>query len=364
MNGKVGLKTKSGLDRIDVAFEIKSLHDDDEDDKFFIFEGLASTFGNLDLVDDIVMPGAFKESIEKQLPVVLWQHNSHEPIGMPVEIRETIEGLFIKARLPKEDVFVSGRVIPQLRIGSIKTMSIGFITLEFDIDLEDPRIRKLTKIDLKEVSLVTFPANPKAVITGIKTVTPFLDLPLADRGRVWDAAAAIARVREFTDSIDEPTEKYREAFLWWDPEAPELFASYKLPYADVIDGTLMAIPRALNNAKARLNQTDIPEADKPGVLRNIERYQAKLDDEKQITVEDVKKVTTRREFEKFLRDAGLSKSAAEIAASNKFNESLRGEPADDDVELKKALAAISSNFDSTLAANEISKISQRVGNLL
>jgi len=242
------VKTKSNLDRIDVAFEIKALQDDDQDDKFFIFEGLASTFGNLDLVDDIVMPGAFKDSIEKQLPVILWQHNSNEPIGMPIEIRETIEGLFIKVRLPKEDVFVSGRVIPQLRIGSIKTMSIGFIVLEKELDLEDPRIRKIIKVDLKEVSLVTFPANPKAVITAIKT----------------------------------------------------------------------------------------------------------------INVEDVKNVTSRREFEKLLRDAGLSKCAAEIAASNKFNESLQGEPVDDDVELKKALATISSNFDNTIAANEISKISQRV----
>ena len=127
-------------------------------------------------------------------------------------------------------------------------MSIGFIILEKELDLEDPRIRKIIKVDLKEVSLVTFPANPKAVITAIKT----------------------------------------------------------------------------------------------------------------INVEDVKEITTRRKFEKFLRDAGLSKSAAEIAASNKFNESLQGEPVDDDVELKKALATISSNFDSAIAANEISKISQRV----
>lgn len=273
------MKTKSGLDRIDVAFEIKSLHDDDEDDKFFIFEGLASTFGNLDLVDDIVMPGAFKESIAKQFPVVLWQHNSHEPIGMPVELRETIEGLFIKARLPKEDVFVSGRVIPQLRIGSIKTMSIGFIVLKEEFDLEDPRIRKLIKIDLKEISLVTFPANPKAVITGVKSLEEIL------------------------------------------------------------------------------NKTEMTDKDKSFLLKNL---QENNEDEKQITVEDVKKITTRREFEKCLRDAGLSKKAAEIAASNKFNESLRGDPVDDDVEMTKALEAISVNFDNKIVANEISKISQKV----
>jgi len=243
------LKTKSGLDTIDVAFEIKALHDDDEDDKFFIFEGLAATFGNLDLVDDIVERGAFKESIEKELPVILWQHSSYEPIGMPAVITEIPEGLFVIGRLPKEDVFVSGRVIPQLKIGSVKTMSIGFHALEFEINNQG--IRRLIKVDLKEISLVTFPANPKAKITDVKS----------------------------------------------------------------------------------------------------------------INVEDVKKITTRREFEKFLRDAGCSKSAAEIAASNKFNESLRGEPAGDDVDLENEIATISSNFDIKVAANQIRKISQKVNSL-
>lgn len=243
------MKTKSGLDTIDVAFEIKALHDSDEDDKFFIFEGLASTFGNLDLVGDIVMPGAFKESIKKQLPVVLWQHNSDEPIGMPIEIREVKEGLFIKVKLPKDDVFVSGRVMPQLRVGSIKRMSIGFHAIDFEIDQKG--IRKLFKVILEEVSLITFAANLSAIVTDVKS----------------------------------------------------------------------------------------------------------------INVEDVKKITTRREFENFLRDAGCSKSAAEIAASNKFNESLRGEPADDDVDLKNAIANISSNFDIKAEANQIRKISQKVKSL-
>ena len=45
------------------AFELKQF---DEDDKFFRFEGFASTFGNTDLVDDIVVRGAFTESLKKQ----------------------------------------------------------------------------------------------------------------------------------------------------------------------------------------------------------------------------------------------------------------------------------------------------------
>ena len=280
MNRKESLKTKSGLDRINVPFEIKQF--DEEDDDFFIFEGFASAFGNLDLVDDIVMPGAFKESIEKQFPVILWMHNRHEPIGMPMELRETTQGLFIKGKLPKDDDFVSGRVIPQMKVGSIGAMSIGFIALKEEFDLDDPRIRKLTKVNLKEISLVTsgFEANPEAIITGFKSLAEIL------------------------------------------------------------------------------NKTEISDKDKSFLLKNI---QENNEDGKQITVEDVKKITTRRKFEKCLRDVGLSKKAAEIAASNKFNESLRGEPADDD-ELKNALATITQELDSKILAREISKLSQKVTN--
>ena len=265
----MSLKTKSGLERIDVAFEIKALHEDD--DEFFVFEGLASTFGNLDLVKDIMMPGAFKESIAKHLPVILWQHNSNEPIGMPIEIKETIQGLFVKVQMPKADHFVSGRVMPQLRIGSITTMSIGFHVLKQEIDNADPEIRRILEVDLKEISLVTFAANPQAVITDVK---------------------------------------------------------------------------------ALLDKTEMSDKDKTFLLDRIQ--------EKQITVDDVKNITTVREYEKALRDVGFSGKAAEWVASNKFVESLRGEPADDEDELKNALASIICNLDNTMAASEISKLSLKV----
>ncbi len=148
-----------------VDVEIKSLHD--ENDGFFRFEGLASTFGNTDLVDDIVAKGAFKESLLEKSPIILWQHDMFEPIGVPEEVRETSKGLFVRAKLPKSDTLVSGRVIPQIEVGSIRKMSIGFRTKESSFD-ETTGIRTLIKLDLREISLVTFPANPEAEITGFK----------------------------------------------------------------------------------------------------------------------------------------------------------------------------------------------------
>lgn len=147
-----------------VPVEIKLL--EDMDDGFFRFEGLASTFGNIDLVDDIVERGAFVDSLSEKMPKILWQHDMFEPIGMPEVAKEVEAGLFVVAKLPKDDTLVKGRVIPQMRVGSITEMSIGFRVKEFSID--EKGIRRLEKVDLKEISLVTFPANPLATVTGFK----------------------------------------------------------------------------------------------------------------------------------------------------------------------------------------------------
>jgi len=157
---------ENGMEKLTVPFEIKEMSD--KDDKFFVFEGLASTFGNTDLVDDIVDKGAFANSLAIRMPKVLWQHDTAEPIGMPEQIMETEQGLFMKARLPKDDTFVSGRVIPQLKVGSISSMSIGFTVKDFDVVGE---IRHLKEVELFEISLVTFPANTKAEVTWFKSIT-------------------------------------------------------------------------------------------------------------------------------------------------------------------------------------------------
>lgn len=185
---KNALQIKSN-ERMRVPFEVKDIDDSDPD--FFIFEGLASTFGNIDLVDDIVARGAFVESLKETIPVIMWQHKQDEPIGMPAEIFESKEGLYVKARLPKADTFVMGRVIPQIKIGSIRWMSIGYVTIESDME---GSIRILKKLSLKEISLVTFPANPMAKVTGFKSEAPFYDV---------EAVKKISSQREFEGILRE-----------------------------------------------------------------------------------------------------------------------------------------------------------------
>lgn len=150
--------------KLDCDFIVKS-YDEVENKDFFTFEGLASTFDK-DLDGDTIVKGAFGDI--KQSIAILFQHDHREPIGITYYAKETDEGLYIKARLPKEDTLVSGRVIPQMKVGSIKSMSIGFSAVRDDIEIKEGNTF-FNKVSLNEISLVTFPANTGANIQSFKS---------------------------------------------------------------------------------------------------------------------------------------------------------------------------------------------------
>lgn len=112
------------------------------------------------------------------------------------------------------------------------------------------------------------------------SVTAFQDLPLADRDRSWDGDAAEKRVRAWAHADDGPNERYRDAHVWYDKDAKENFTGYKLLIADVVDGRLTAVPRAVFAAAAVLQGSrggvDLPERDVDRVRSHLAKYYAKL----------------------------------------------------------------------------------------
>lgn len=115
------------------------------------------------------------------------------------------------------------------------------------------------------------------------SVVAFQDLPMADREREWDGDAANKRVRDWAGAEGEPNDKYRSAFVWYDAEEKHLFKSYKLQIADVIDGRLRAVPRAVitagNVMQGARGGVDLPRKDVERVKNHLARYYEKMDDE-------------------------------------------------------------------------------------
>jgi HK97 family phage prohead protease len=191
-------------------FEVKATA---EENNIFTFEGYASTFNNVDHGDDIVIRGAFSNSLAKNSQVpILWQHQMSEVIGVSVQLYEDDKGLFIKGNLPKDDTLVSGRIIPQMKVGSIKEMSIGFFTKNYDRAKDG--IRLLKEIDLFEVSLVTKAMNSQALVTGFKSFETLRDIEqtLKDNGfSNTEAKTLISKIKEFSSKRDASEDNQRDA---------------------------------------------------------------------------------------------------------------------------------------------------------
>ena len=112
-------------------------------------EGYASLFGELDQARDMVMPGAFAKTLQqrgvRRVPM-LFQHDPAEPIGVWLELREDMRGLFARGRLIPE-VARARELLALLRAGTTDGLSIGFRTVKSRIDPAS-RIRRLDAIDL------------------------------------------------------------------------------------------------------------------------------------------------------------------------------------------------------------------------
>ncbi len=147
-------------------FVIDELKAAEAEDGTRTIEGLGSVFGNTDSYGEIVMPGAFAESIAKRKPAMLWQHRSDMPIGVWDEVEETKKGLRLKGRILTTQAGNDAYLLA--KEGALSGLAIGFSTIR---DERDPKkgVRKLLEVDLFEVSLVTFPANEKAQITNVKS---------------------------------------------------------------------------------------------------------------------------------------------------------------------------------------------------
>ena len=146
-------------------FEVKSI------DEEGVFEGYASIFDVVDTQNDVITKGAFSRSLREGADVkLLWQHKIEEPIGNFIQLTEDSRGLFVKGKLLLS-LQKAREAYELLKTGAIAGMSIGYSVAKAEYD-DINNIRVISDLDLFEVSLVTFPANEKALITSVKTGAP------------------------------------------------------------------------------------------------------------------------------------------------------------------------------------------------
>lgn len=132
------------------------------------FEGYASIFNETDEGMDEVAPGAYRKSLSSGIkPKMLWQHDSHSPIGVWEEIKEDDRGLFVRGQLLL-DTQRGREAASMLKAGAIDGMSIGYRTIKSSRD-ETTGVRRLMEVELWEISIVTFPMLQTATVDAVKT---------------------------------------------------------------------------------------------------------------------------------------------------------------------------------------------------
>ncbi len=137
------------------------------------FRGYASIFNNEDLGRDIVVPGAFAKSLARRPAArvkMLREHYSGDPVGIWTNLVEDSKGLRAEGRLILETQ--RGRETHTLmKAGAIDGLSIGYRTLKDRHD-RAKGVRYLEELDLPEISIVTFPMNPRSTVQTVKNHDP------------------------------------------------------------------------------------------------------------------------------------------------------------------------------------------------
>lgn len=139
-------------------------------------EGYGAYFNNVDSYGDLILPGAFSETLAKSaaegksIPM-LYQHQSDKVAGVWNHLAEDGKGLLVKGTMLNTTL---GRdTYEEMKAKAVTGLSIGFTTLDSSprVNASDPR-RTIKKVHLWEVSPVTFPANDKARVTDVKSAAP------------------------------------------------------------------------------------------------------------------------------------------------------------------------------------------------
>lgn len=136
-----------------------------------------------------------------------------------------------------------------------------------------------------------------------RAVSGSSDLPIAPSDTAWDGPAAKKRIFDWAGGDDFDPKKAQKAFFYYDADNPQAKGSYKLPFADVIDGKLFAVPKAISAVQGALDGArggvDIPDEAKKAIMAKVNAYKKRMGSDKPKSDADVLAVI--HDFKKSLR---------------------------------------------------------------
>lgn len=282
-----------------------------------VIEGYAAVFNNVDFGGDKIIPGAFADTIKRtggKIPI-LSDHQVH--IGWGMEAAEDSKGLMVKGKLDLNVQAARERYSLAKTghdLGAKMGMSIGYSARK---PAWENDVRILSKIDLHEYSIVSFPMNEKARVTALKQ---------ADDKRIRQIDGAIFYDIENVDNFERSGFKSAPVSLGARPFYTVITGLHRggarktQGYRfDTADGWTLATAGAA--AASGLMEKSTEGGESCYFIGSL--------------------AVTARDMERLLRDAGLSNTKAKAMASIAF-----GGRRDDgsNAEIKAALEALKDVF--------------------
>ena len=186
---------------------------DFSEEKEGLFKGYAAATGNIDRGNDIILKGAFTDSLAKTDPSkirVLWQHSWDNPIGKTLSMSEDDNGLLVEGELLL-DIERARDARTLIKNNAIDGLSIGFTVDDFSFD---NNVRVIKKLTVHEFSFATFAMNTNAIVNDIKSAklttlrdceNYLRDACMMSRSEAKTFLSIVKKSRDVMDNEDEIT---------------------------------------------------------------------------------------------------------------------------------------------------------------
>lgn len=179
-----------------------------------IAEAIVSVTNIVDSVNDIIVPGAYKNTLKKRNPKGVWSHDTNIPVAKTLRVEELMPG---DPRLPSDLISKNaGALLVRMQFnlntsrgrdafgdvqffGPEQEWSIGYAVGEGKSETGKDGIRRIKELELYEYSPVIFGAAPHTRTLNVKNVDDIIegkanpnDVKVGDFVS-WNASGGVAR---------------------------------------------------------------------------------------------------------------------------------------------------------------------------
>lgn len=150
------------------------------------FCGYACVFDEVDLGNDVIVRGAFSNTLKSRNAAeirMLFQHDPNKPVGTWHCVKEDSHGLYVRGKICS-DTQTGRELTGLLQTGALDGLSIGFKTVRAKKS-ENGNLRTILEVDLWEISIVTFPMQENARVHDVKVARIENELPTKREFENW-----------------------------------------------------------------------------------------------------------------------------------------------------------------------------------